>query len=164
MPPTDFSMSKERLRVFQDCLKATTITPEVVPEGDELWKWGWRIVSELLDQAEGMAHSQGHLQDAACIERCNRIIQKCMHEDMKDLPDVCRLWTSNVDWEGSWPRFLSQVGKYHLCEVEEAIPALEQLRLLWQEKMPQSLPEATWIYMAECQLEEMRETLKNFKP
>ena len=54
MAPTDFCISKERLRVFRDCLKATTTTPEVLPEGDDRWMDGWRIVEELLDQAEGM--------------------------------------------------------------------------------------------------------------
>ena len=150
------------------CMKGTTITPESFPNQagwrcDEIWKDGWRIVVELLDQAEGMAHSQGHLEDAKYIERCNRMIEKCMSADMNDLPDVCRLWNLNTDWKGDWPRFLSQVGKYQ-SEVEEAIPALENLRLLWQEKMEQSLPEASWIYKAECQLEAMRETLKGFKP
>ena len=53
--------SKERLRVFRDCLQATTTTPEVLPEGDELWKDGWRIVVELLDQAEGMLWCQVHV-------------------------------------------------------------------------------------------------------
>ena len=113
--------------------------------------------------AEGMANSQGQLEDAKYIERCNRMIEKVMSEDMDSLPDVCRLWNRNTDWKGHWPRFLARVGRYHLCQVEEAIPALEQLRLRWQEMMEQSLPEASWIYEAECQLEQMRDTVRAFK-
>ena len=113
--------------------------------------------------AEGMANSQGQLEDAKYIERCNRMIEKVMSEDMDSLPDVCRLWNRNTAWKGHWPRLLARVGRYHLCQVEEAIPALEQLRLRWQEKMEQSLPEASWIYEAECQLEQMRDTLRAFK-
>eukprot|EP00435_Cladocopium_sp_Y103_P013987 s3695_g3.t1 len=133
MPPTEFWMSKERLRIFRKCLKETSTTPEVIPDGDALWKDGWNLVVELLDQAEGMAHSQGNLDKAKQIERCNRIIEKAMSEDMEALPDVCRLWNVNTDWDGRWPQFVSYVGRYHLGQVEEAIPALEQLRLRWQE-------------------------------
>jgi hypothetical protein len=110
-----------------------------------------------------MANSQGQLEDAKYIERCNRMIEKVMSEDMDSLPDVCRLWNRNTAWKGHWPRLLARVGRYHLCQVEEAIPAVEQLRLRWQEMMEQSLPEASWIYEAECQLEQMRDTLRAFK-
>ena len=98
---------------------------------------------ELLDQAEGMAHSQGQLDCAKCIERCNRMIEKVMSEEMAVLPDVCRLWTRNTDWDGHWPRFVERVGAYHLRQVETE----------------NSLPEASWLYQAECQLESMREAL-----
>eukprot|EP00435_Cladocopium_sp_Y103_P046708 s391_g13.t1 len=161
MPSSEFTMSKERLLVFRACLKATTTTPEVVEDGDELWKDGWKIIVELLDQAEGMAHSQEHFHDAKNIERFNRIVQKAMSDDMASLPDVCRLATADIDWEGQWPRFVERVGKYHLCQVVEAIPTLQQLRLSWQEQMVPSLPEASWIYIAECQLKAMEKTLNN---
>ena len=106
----------------------------------------------MLDQAEGMAHFQGHLEDAAYIERCNRMIEKLISEDMEVLPDPCRMWTVNADWKREWPSYVAHVGTYHLSQVVDAIPALEQLRLRWQETMDHSLPEASWIYKAECQL------------
>ena len=63
-----------------------------------------------------------------------------MSEDMAVLPDVCCLWTRNTDWDGHWPRFVERVGAYHLRQVEVAIPALEQLRLRWQEETENSPP------------------------
>ena len=160
MSPTAFLMSKERLRVFRESLKATTTTPEVLPDGDDLWKDGWRIVVDLLDQAEGMAHFQGHLADATNIERCNRIIEKLISADMEVLPDPCRMWTVSADWKTDWPSYVVRVGTYHLSQVKDAIPAVEQLHLRWQEAMDHdSQPEASCIQQAESQLEEMKERL-----
>ena len=150
--PCHFTVSKEKLAHFRNCLEATSSSP---PSWFSTWKSCWERVSDTLDQAEARAVEKGDVEFAKQIVRLNRLIEWCLKPDWDCLSQeggaVEKTFRCAVhDWADAWSRFKLGLGRAHIEVFQDSLADLQRLQ-----DCLTVLPEASWAHVAQKQVQHL---------
>ena len=127
------------------------------------WKDAWMSCLECLEQTEGRVYDlEG--EDCIILARVRRLLCVASMDDWSLLKvlenNAAVLQLEAVVPQGpSWRDFHAFVGRYHKSQFETAVGDLGMLRAAWESAAEVSLPYASWLCIAEVQLEETFWTL-----
>lgn len=130
-----FRSTRERLRAFQQAMLNVDESP---------WQLMWEGVCECLEVCESEVAARGEVERERDLARFQRLLRKCVLEDIDSLPEEVDVRTGPTHWPELYLQdFIARMGGQASEAMYAAREVLERMA-----KEVVNLPEASWLQTA----------------